>query len=267
MQVIKDALKELEIYCTKLNIDDSHGVQHIIRLLSMLKSVYGSHVRTTGYTLSERICLNIMLAIILHDVDDKKFVQSVDYANARAILKTINWNVEDDVKMIISMISKVGMSENGCSVDDNVEDWMYWPRHLDRIDALGYIGIRRIFDLTQNYLHTPMVIDGFTPILLTSEEVMDAARKSSYVALCQESVKNGGKKHLSVSGVDHMIEGIIPRTFVVKHTNDYIKRMYESEVEVIVKFIIAVSYYRKNTGSSEITLEHIKQFEELGYIH
>lgn len=260
---IDAALNEVRKLCKDLSIDDSHGVEHVKRALSYLQPIHEAYVEEGNHKLSDAIYLNIALAIILHDVDDAKFTDTNDYQNAKTILTRIGWTNKDHIAQIVFMISKVSMSINGTEVDPTLEDWIYWPRHADRIDALGYIGIERIYELTANHFHTPMFVES-TPILKTAEEVINAAKQCNWVEKSKNSKGLGEKHSKSDSGVDHMIESIIPRTFCTI-TNKYIKYLYDSQVKIIIDFVIAVSHFRE-LGGKKIDANDIATFKSTGII-
>lgn len=84
----------------------------------------------------------IRLAVLLHDVDDRKLFDTVDYANARGFMASngIPDNLQDAVVHVISQISFKGKDS---VVPDTLEGKIV--QDADRLDAIGAIGIGRAF--------------------------------------------------------------------------------------------------------------------------
>lgn len=84
----------------------------------------------------------IRLAALLHDVDDRKLFDTVDYANARGFMASngIPDYLQDAVVHVISQISFKGKDS---VVPDTLEGKIV--QDADRLDAIGAIGIGRAF--------------------------------------------------------------------------------------------------------------------------
>lgn len=101
------------------------------------------------HDMAARICRDeggdmglVRLSALLHDADDRKIFDTVDYANARGFMTSegIPIDVQDKVCRIISQISFKGRDS---VVPDTLEGRIV--QDADRLDAIGAIGIARTF--------------------------------------------------------------------------------------------------------------------------
>ena len=51
----------------------------------------------------------------------------------------------DSVDLITKMISLVSSAINGDNIPYDIEEWMLYPRYSDRLEAIGFIGIKRCY--------------------------------------------------------------------------------------------------------------------------
>lgn len=82
----------------------------------------------------------VLIASYLHDVDDDKIFNTIDYGNARRIMSdlSLDSDVAEEVVGIISSVSFSSGRKAGSREAQIVQD-------ADRLDALGAIGIARTF--------------------------------------------------------------------------------------------------------------------------
>lgn len=102
-------------------------------------------VYRTAMVLAEGECcdrLVVALASLLHDVDDDKIFDTYNYANARLIMRN-NGIKEDVAEKVISTISMVSFRDNRDTTPATIEGKIV--QDADRLDALGAIGIARVF--------------------------------------------------------------------------------------------------------------------------
>ncbi len=84
----------------------------------------------------------VALTALLHDVDDAKLFQTVNYQNARMIMKEVN--ISDEIQEeVIDNISHLSFKGTGKSVPKSIEGKIV--QDADRLDAIGAIGIARAF--------------------------------------------------------------------------------------------------------------------------
>ena len=84
----------------------------------------------------------VLLAALLHDVDDHKLFDTENNANARQFLETQNLSTEE-IEQICSIINNVSFSKNRGKRPESIEGKIV--QDADRLDALGAIGIARTF--------------------------------------------------------------------------------------------------------------------------
>lgn len=150
--VISQALEKVkEFYTEHTEIKASHGWEHI-------QSVFNHATKallSLEYNLPSRVAMEITLAALLHDMDDKKYFTDTslgEYPNARAILEAVGIGIGDNNKsheQIIKMISWVSCSDNGNLVPEEVEVAKAYhlliPRWADRLEAVGSRGVVRCY--------------------------------------------------------------------------------------------------------------------------
>lgn len=132
--ILTGAIQGLVSLCEQLQIPDHHGVKHALAVLN------NAAMALSDFDLSLNDQISILLAALLHDVDDRKFTKSTDYAGARKILSDIAYT---DAESVIDMIKMVACSSNGNTIDKTIPRWKYIPRDADRIEAIGPIGLLR----------------------------------------------------------------------------------------------------------------------------
>ena len=84
----------------------------------------------------------VLLAALLHDVDDEKLFQTENYANARNFLKENNID-EEEIEEICAIIDSVSFHKNRGKRAESLEAEIV--RDADLLDALGAVGIARTF--------------------------------------------------------------------------------------------------------------------------
>lgn len=92
--------------------------------------------------------LAVRLAALLHDADDHKlFPGSRDYQNARAILAAC---APGETELAVRMIALVSTAANGTTEPPEAErqPWLLYPRHADRLEAIGWTGAVRCWEWT-----------------------------------------------------------------------------------------------------------------------
>lgn len=132
-------------------VGPSHGADHAhaVCLLAMRLAAGRPGV-------GPRDALAVALAALLHDADDRKyFPNSADYQNARDVLAglrrlqadLVTPEVEADV---VRMISWVSASANHDDVPPEAvaAPHLLYPRHADRLAAVGWTGVLRCWDYT-----------------------------------------------------------------------------------------------------------------------
>jgi uncharacterized protein len=183
--------------------------------------------------ISDRQKLQVELAALLHDADDKKlFSKSHNYGNARRILDDVEIeNAVEFVEGIVHMIDLVSCSKNGDSFNTETDElWMLIPRDSDRLEAIGAIGIRRCYEFT---LHkkAPLHLDS-TIHATTSDAVMEAATPERFEAYMQGEP--------SASMIDHYYDKLlhIGQPARLRSQNPYILEEAKVRHQDMVRYVI-----------------------------
>lgn len=213
-----------------------HGVNVAAHDYDHFIAVWNHAIEALKYeNLSKRTKLQVELAALLHDADDKKLFPKQPsvrlYNNARTILekttKEVN-NQDEFIQGIIDMISLVSCSENGDS--EPPQRWMAIPRDCDRLEAIGEIGIKRCKDFIvekKGLFHTEN-----TQIATTKHEVEVAADPSRF------KVYMSGAR--SSSMIDHYYDKLlhIGKSECLRSQNPYILQEASRRNNVMTDFVI-----------------------------
>jgi len=183
-------------------VDKGHGIDHALKVLF--------HSNRMIEELKIDQPLNIQLASLLHDVDDRKFFpQNVNYENARKVLSDLHLSEESKTN-ILEMIKLVSFSSNTNSF---VFDYRFIPRLADRLEATGKIGIRRCFEYT---IHTnrPILVQstplGPNPLFFATQNRLNSYLSSktskSFIDHFYDKVLHIGKSKTFVKYFDVKVE-------------------------------------------------------------
>lgn len=145
-EYLAQLIRNVKQFCKLNNLDDSHGYMHFMRVLQHASNA----CKHENIQFIHKFA--ILLASLLHDVDDAKYFNTTNFANARSLLLMTNeisgdnlpaFITSDWTELVIDMISLVSCSKNGNELPENYPQWTLIPRLADRLDALGEIGIER----------------------------------------------------------------------------------------------------------------------------
>jgi len=217
-QIELNVSSQVEKLFIELNICKSHSIDHINRVLAHTNNALIHEL------LSAKTKFLIKLAGALHDVDDTKFTDTVAYSNAKQIL--FGQLCNEDIDLVIEMISYVSSSANGDKIPERAKifPWLLIPRHADRLEAVGIIGVIRCYQYTKtkkmplysNQTLKPQSIDDIW-------NVATAERYASY---------NGQ----SASMIDHYYDKLL-RLGNFSTNNPYIKQAQILSLDPLLKVI------------------------------
>ena len=218
----------LERLCIKLayflenqNVCDSHGLRHMIRVMILCKFACEADLN-----LNERQKHLICCAGLLHDVDDKKlFPDSINYANLRRLMKSYP---KKDVDLVVEMVSYVSSSENGDTIPKNAIEnpWLLYPRHADRIEAIGKVGMIRCYQ----YNNKP----GYK---LFTAETKRALNKDDLWNNIATVERYNSYKGNSASMIDHFYDKML-RAGMFQTENTFLDDKRKDKLEPMVEFIL-----------------------------
>lgn len=131
-----DLARKAVAYAGKLFSGDSggHDLAHSMRVLRNAVEI----ARTEDGVDFEVV----VLASLLHDVDDRKLFRTENFGNARRFLESEGVEPER-AERIVRSVSEVSFGANGSASPSSIESAVV--RDADRLDALGAIGVARTF--------------------------------------------------------------------------------------------------------------------------
>jgi uncharacterized protein len=214
----------LEKWSEQNKLPDDHGYPHWRKVFDhaskatdnvltvVYKEIRYAPVFKSDYHLTDQQVNMILVASLLHDVDDPKIAKFVQqwaaeqkldttkrYPIAHHFLSDFPSNFIDGV---IEMIGLVSCSINGIGIANMKENelWKFIPRDADRLTALGVTGAKRCYEVTVR-LDNP---------LWTSKTPMATDDKSLAIIMKGRSlesyVQSGGK---SASMIDHFYDKLL----------------------------------------------------------
>ena len=190
-------ISKLESILLKKNVCISHGVGHAIKVMNNAKNALSSE----NYNLNEFNTKSVLLAALLHDADDRKFFpNNKNYENLREILED-----EEDklVSQVITMVELVSSSKNGDSIPSHIAEnmWMLIPRYSDRLEAIGLIGVERVYQYAET-ANNPLYLES-TPKPKTEDDIWEIATIDRYKSYCGSSI----------SMIDHFYDKLLRASF------------------------------------------------------
>lgn len=197
MLFISEIFAPLRQFFIRYNIPDHHGWNHAISVMTHALHAVEELVHHLDWQQID--C--ILLAALLHDVDDRKlFPNSAgNCANARLLMQSIGCPV-DMMDLTVEMISLVSTSSNGNTTDQVHDLWKLIPRDCDRLEALGLIGAQRCLQYAKQ-IHLPIVLPT-TPSIVEPSQIESMNLSERF----QKYVESKGK---SASMIDHYYDKLL----------------------------------------------------------
>lgn len=157
--------------CLEHKIAPDHGFEHALHVASLAR---------LGLSDFEDIsilqALLVLLASLLHDIDDYKIFKTKNYANATKFLDATTL-ADEHKHIVLKMISLVSYSKNKNTIPDDLPKWMLIPRDADRLTGGGRTGIERTLAFNENnaeYGRCLLVVDDrkmFASFPVTAEDI------------------------------------------------------------------------------------------------
>ena len=233
--ILKDCHDMVKNKMEELDAGKDHGIGHIIKV--MTNSRLGIESSEFKDSLSDKQILSILLAALLHEVDDRKLTSTDNYENARIILRSLAekfpGNIE--IELIIRMVDLVSCSKNGNYCPDDIPIWMLFPRAADRLEAIGKIGTQRCIEYSRK-VGTPLYVHD-TPLSVNRDEIMKIANPTRF----DNYVKHGGH---SVSSIDHHYDKLLhinrPDLPEILASSYFMKKSARAHEETIDELIVLI---------------------------
>ena len=221
--------KVQDFYAQHIEIKASHGWNHIEAVFDHTNKA----LLALDFVLPSKTQMEIKLAALLHDMDDKKYFPDTrrnEFPNASAVLKVLGiesfGQEKGSYERIMKMISWVGCSENGNSVPKEVENseayHLLIPRWADRLEAVGSRGVIRCYQYNQEKGH-PLASEA-SPRPQNEQEIWTKYAKSCKL---QAYMDRGGTSTDMISHYyDKLLHIARPPKEIVR--NLYLERQAES---------------------------------------
>ena len=243
--IIEQAKVELEKHLTELKVDEGHGINHALIVYEHARKA----LEAEDYKLTEDEKLSVLLAGLLHDLDDPKLVDPIhskNYTNTKKLLNQVlehSWNKDNIIDLILQMISYVSTSSNGNVIPEpaKTKPWLLIPRYADRLEALGSIGLIRCWQFTK-YVNKPYFTEN-TPRPTTKDEI-------KLYATSERFARYRGK---SESLMDHVYDKLLHIGF--RSGNRYL----DSQVDARMDIMYDICLYFGRTGN--ITDEYFENLK------
>lgn len=191
-----------------------HVGEHAIRACTQEDSIDGQELVYTPDQSFYIIC-----AALLHEVDDRKLYNTVNYSNARKLLS----DCMIDHDPIIQLISLVSCSSN--RNDSDHPSWMLVPRWCDRLEAIGIIGIYRCYMYTLSQNRPLSTVD--TPVAQNKYELFQIATPERFA----------NYTGTSKSMLDHYYDKLLHLS--IETGNQYIDSVMQERMEIMIDYCIA----------------------------
>lgn len=136
-----ECVVKLKSYVKEIFKNDSsgHDYFHSIRVYKLAMKIAESETCDKGI---------VMMSALLHDVDDRKLFQTVNFANTRKILQDC-MVLPAEIERVIEVIKSVSFKGIDSVIPQTIEGKIV--QDADRLDAMGAIGIARAFAYGGSY--------------------------------------------------------------------------------------------------------------------
>lgn len=162
-EVLDGLLSDLQEFFK--NDYSGHDYNHTMRVYKLAYNI----------AIQEHADLEIVsLAALLHDVDDVKLTQSINYQNARLLMN--KYGIDKVQEEVIAIIQDVSFKGNQSKSPSTLEGKIV--QDADRLDAIGAIGIARAFTFGGN--HNRPLYNDENPVL-NMDEASYRQHKSSTI--------------------------------------------------------------------------------------
>lgn len=192
------AIKAIEEWFVVNKIPEDHGLAHAIAVAGNAKK------GAVDFELTDEQYMAVILAALLHDIEDRKFVASKNLSGTKYILQELELT-QDIIDLIIRMIFLVSCSKNGIDIDHSVPKWYYIPRDADRLEALGPIGIQRAYETTSGFMKRGK----FQTCFFSPDTIRCKDEKELEQVASEDRLREYMKTGYSVSMIDHFYDKLL----------------------------------------------------------
>lgn len=228
--LIHKTFEEIKKWDKEHNIPQDHGYDHAIKVFHNAYSALGD------FELNPTQQLIVLLAALLHDLEDRKYVKTSNYEGTLNLLEQIGFTKQfgtENTELIITLIKLVSCFANGMIIDEKLPKWYYIPRDADRLEALGYVGIKRCaettvyFGLKQN--KPPNYYNENTARCTTEKELETTATKERFQAYMGIGFSN--------SMIDHYYDKLL-HIHELSSGSKVLQDMANSRRQIMIDFVL-----------------------------
>lgn len=179
----------------KYNFDPGHKLGHALVVAS---HAYSALIDFPYLTKEQKDA--ILLACVLHDANDHKFIKDkADILDIEELLK--DHANHYTITLTIVMIDNISCSKNG---DSHLSPtWLAIPRYADRLEAMGKIGLKRAISFASH--EGRPFIDISTERAYSEEDLNLIATKKRY----KEYIRG---ERVSTTTMDHLYDKVLHLT-------------------------------------------------------
>lgn len=227
----------LRRWCTEHKLSDDHGFKHFMEV--------GDHATLASSGLTDFQTLAVLLAAILHDVDDRKLkipplknyaAEKFPWASFFLDISFVNSYVKD---YVLDMIDLVSTSKNGDTPYD--PEWMLIPRYADRITATGHVGTQRCAEVTKKIGNQRAAPD---TVLVFDEKELEQVMKGRTL---DDYIKSGGK---SKSQIDHYYDKLLHLHVGIHIKNAYIEEQMKAGYGILKEHLFKLCKEEKEARAA-----------------
>jgi HD superfamily phosphodiesterase len=222
--ILTSAIQGLVSLCETRQIPDHHGLKHALAVLD------NAAIALRDFNLSFDEQISVLLAALLHDIDDRKFTVSADYSGARMILSAIGYK---DTESVIDMIKLVSCSDNGNTINRTIPRWKYIPRDADRLEALGTIGIRRAKETTDSMA----IQQNKEPVYWSDESPQCTTREQVFLMAHPNRLINYQKCKSSPDLISHFFDKLL-HIHTMSSGSKRLEQIAEIKRDIMIDFVI-----------------------------
>lgn len=239
LRIIDELKKILEEH----KVCPSHGINHALAVMN-----HAQQALLHWPKLGEKEKFAVLLAALLHDADDDKFFPRHDHkelTNLRKICQDIDEKTLDLVERMVHLVSS---SKNGDTIPAEIvaeqTEWMLIPRHADRLEAIGKIGVERCWKYSKTignpiYIPTSSAISSSSSVAPGFATALPRDEKELWAKVATEE-RYQAYRGKSVSMLDHFYDKLLRLTFfpVMPAGNLYWEKVCGERRAVLVKFVL-----------------------------
>jgi uncharacterized protein len=280
--IIANLIADLNEFFKTNKVHDDHGFKHALTVMASAEAALANEPFAYDSQLNHHTRNNIIAAALLHDADDPKIFytpaynaqkkrmceelgnyqatylgQPVDiyqYPNAYYLMLKQKIPVTfGDMIEIIFMISKVGASKNGNQRIDGPA-WLAIPRDVDRIEAIGEIGIARADKYTR---------DVGRPIFTKETELIcDETDYNKFIPEMERRFElySSPKGTKSETMIGHCYDKLF-HIGKMSSGSKYLEKVAHERLQIIKDWVFAVNTIRRDQ-SHEAALAYANEWSE-----